>query len=470
MNEPARIEPRTLRGFRDFTPDLMIAKEAMVDVVRGVFRSFGFVPIDTPALEYTEILLGKGGGESDKQLYRFTDQGGRDVALRFDLTVPFARFAAQHGRQLGMPFKRYHLGPVWRGENTARGRFREFWQCDFDTIGTRSSLADLETALVIDRLLVALGVERFEQRLSDRGLLAGLLDELGLAAAAVPILRALDKLDKIGRDQVAREMEATAGARPAAIDAIFAFAGERGAPAELLARLTARYGGHPAAAAGIERLRVVTEGLAATGVPPARYRIDLALARGLDYYTGTIFETVLGDEPDLGSVCSGGRYDNLASLYTRDVMPGVGASLGLDRLLDALARLGLFANNQATAQVLVAVLEAARWRDYLALATELRGGGVATELYLEEHRLDRQLRYADRRGIPLVLIAGGDELARGTVAIKDLRRGVQEDAVARAGFVPAVKRLLAAAGSATAGGGAGSPAAGSGLPEGGTRS
>ena len=458
MTDPARIEPRTLKGFRDFTPDLMIAKEAMVDVIRGVFRSFGFVPIDTPALEYTEILLGKGGGESDKQLYRFTDQGGRDVALRFDLTVPFARFAAQHGRQLGMPFKRYHLGPVWRGENTARGRFREFWQCDFDTIGTRSPLADLETALVIDRLLTSLGVERFEQRVSDRGILAGLLDELELAAATVPILRALDKLDKIGRAAVAREMEATAGASPAAIDAIFAFAAESGAPADLLARLAARFGGHPAAAAGIERLRVVTGGLATAGVPPARFKIDLALARGLDYYTGTIFETVLGDEPDLGSVCSGGRYDNLASLYTRDVMPGVGASLGLDRLLDALTRLGLSAKNRATAQVLVAVLEPARWSEYLQLAEELRAGGIAAELYLEDHRLDRQLRYADRKGIPLVAIAGADELARGTVAIKDLRSGKQEDAVPRAGLVPAIRALLAAAGGE--GGAAGAAAAG----------
>lgn len=445
MTEPARIEPRTLKGFRDFTPDLMIAKEAMIDVIRGVFRSFGFVPIDTPALEYAEILLGKGGGESDRQLYRFTDQGGRDVALRFDLTVPFARFAAQHGRRLGTPFKRYHLGPVWRGENTARGRFREFWQCDFDTIGTRSPLADLETALVIDRLLQALGVERFVLRLSDRGILAGLLAELGLAAAAVPILRALDKLDKIGRDGVAREMAAATPASPAAIEAIFAFAGEGGTPAEILDRLASRFAGHAAAAAGIERLRVVTSGLAAAGVPPERYRVDLALARGLDYYTGTIYETVLGDELDLGSICSGGRYDNLASLYTRDVLPGVGASLGLDRLLDALHRLGLSTKNQATAQVLVAVLDPGRWTEYLRLAEELRAAGVPAELYLDEHRLERQLRYADRKGIPLVVIAGEDELARGVVAIKDLVSGDQRSAIPRAEFVPAIRAALRAA-------------------------
>ncbi len=446
MNEPARIEPRTLKGFRDFTPELMIAKEAMIEIIRGVFRSFGFVPIDTPALEYTEILLGKGGGETDKQLYRFTDQGGRDVALRFDLTVPFARFAAQHGRTLGTPFKRYHLGPVWRGENTARGRFREFWQCDFDTIGTRSPLADLETALVIDRLLVALGVTRFEQRLSDRGVLAGLLDELGLAGEAAPVLRALDKLDKLGRDQVARELAREAKAAPATIDAIFAFAGEKGEAADLLARLGKRFRDHPVAQTGISRLGVITSGLEAAGVPPDRYRIDLGLARGLDYYTGTIYETVLRDEPGLGSVCSGGRYDNLASLYTRDVLPGVGASLGLDRLLDALDRLGLSAQGQATAKVLVAILDPTRWIDYVRMAEELRAEGVPTELYPDEHRLDRQLRYADRKGIPLVVIAGEDELDRGTVAVKDLRTGAQRSDLARAGFAATVAAMLATTG------------------------
>ncbi len=445
-----RVEPRTLKGFRDFTPELQIAKEAMIDSIRGVFRSFGFVPIDTPALEYAEILLGKGGGETDKQVYRFTDQGGRDVALRFDLTVPFARFAAQHVRALGTPFKRYHLGPVWRGENTARGRFREFWQCDFDTIGTRSPLADLETALVIDRLMAALGIARFELRLSDRALLGGLLDELGLAGRAGPILRALDKVDKIGRDGVARELEEAASAPPAAIEAIFAFAAERGEAGELIERLRARFAGRPAALAGVERLAVVVGGLAAAGVSPGRYRVDLALARGLDYYTGTIYETVLLDETALGSICSGGRYDNLASLYTRDLLPGVGASLGLDRLLDALERLGLATGTRATAQVLVAVLERERWVDYLRMAEEIRAHGIPAELYLDERRLDRQLQYADRKGMALVVIAGSDELAGGTVALKDLRTGEQRGGEPRAELAVAVAAALAAGGAAAA--------------------
>jgi len=441
-SERPRVEPRTLKGFRDFTPEVMIAKEAMVDTIRAVLRSFGFVPIDTPALEYAEILLGKAGGESDKQVYRFTDQGGRDVALRFDLTVPFARFAAQHVRTLGVPFKRYHMGPVWRGENTARGRFREFWQCDFHTIGTRSPIADLETALVIDHLLVALGITRFQIRFSDRAVLGGLLDELGLAGQATPILRSLDKLDKLGPETVRRELEREGGVPAAAVEAIFAFAAETGDPEEVLGRLRRRFAAHAGAQAGIERLAAVVAGLSAVGVPAQRYRLDLGLARGLDYYTGTIFETVLDDEPEVGSICSGGRYDNLASLYTRDQLPGVGASLGLDRLLDSLQRLGLSTNRGATAQVLVAVLEPARWLEYLRMAEEIRGQGIPAELYLEERRLDRQLQYANRKGIPLVVIAGDEEFATGTVAVKDLRTGEQESGVPRPELAGAVARAL----------------------------
>jgi histidyl-tRNA synthetase len=446
-SQPRRVEPRTLKGFRDFTPQMMIAKESMVDTIRAVLRSFGYVPIDTPALEYAEILLGKAGGESDQQVYRFTDQGGRDVALRFDLTVPFARFAAQHVKTLGTPFKRYHLGPVWRGENTARGRFREFWQCDFDTIGTRSPLADMETALVIDHLLMALGITRFQIRLSDRALLGGLLDELGLAGQATPILRSLDKLDKLGEEKVRRELETESGVPSPAVDAIFAFAAERGDPEEALDRLRVRFAAHAGAQAGVERLATVVAGLRGAGVPAERYRLDLGLARGLDYYTGTIYETVLEDERELGSICSGGRYDHLASLYTRDPLPGVGASLGLDRLLDSLQRLGMTTGSSATAQVLVAVLDQKRLIEYLRMAEEIRARGIPAELYLDERRLDRQLQYADRKGIPLVVIAGDEEFTRSTVAIKDLRTGEQQGGVPRADLAPAVARTLASAGS-----------------------
>lgn len=442
MSDSQRLEPRTLKGFRDMTPEVMIAKEAMIDTIRSVLRSFGFVPIDTPALEYAEILLGKMGGESEKQVYRFTDQGGRDVALRFDLTVPFARFAAQHVRALGTPFKRYHMGPVWRGENPARGRFREFWQCDFDTIGTRSPLADLETALVIDHLLVALGVTRFQIRLSDRTLLGGLLDELGLGDRATAVLRALDKLSRFGRDQVEADLRRDAGASAAAVEGIFAFAAEHGEPEEVLARLARRFAAHPLAQEGVKRLEVVMGGLKAAGLPPERFSLDLGLARGLDYYTGTIVETVLEDEPEVGSICSGGRYDHLASLYTRDQLPGVGASLGLDRLLDSLQRLGLAASSGATAQVLVTVLDPEHRLDYLRMAEEIRAQGIPAELYLDERKLDRQLQYAARKGMALVVIAGEEEFRGGTVALKDLKSGNQQSGVPRARLVEAVAAAL----------------------------
>jgi histidyl-tRNA synthetase len=249
------IQPRTLRGFRDYPPELMIPREELLERARRVYRSYGYAPIDTPALEYTEILLGKGGEESDKLIYRFTDHGGRDVALRFDLTVPFARFAAQYIGQLGTPFKRYHMGPVWRGENTAHGRYREFWQCDFDIIGTTFNAADIEIALVIYDLMRALGVQRFHIQVNNRLVLNGLLEELGLAGHTAPLLRALDKLAKIGRDNVAAEMRENTGLSSSAAERVLALAEMRGTNAEILDRLQHDFGTNSKAAEGIARLR-----------------------------------------------------------------------------------------------------------------------------------------------------------------------------------------------------------------------
>src|SRR5947209_1890798 len=252
------IEPRTLKGFRDYPPELMIPRERLLEQARRVYRSYGFAPIDTPALEYAEILLGKGGEETDKQLYRFTDHGGRDVALRFDLTVPFARFAAESIGKLGTPFKRYHMGPVWRGENTQRGRYREFWQCDFDTIGTTANAADVEVVLVIHDLMRALGFERFRIHVNNRLLLNGLLEELGLEAKAKELLRALDKLAKVGRDAVRNEMAANAGASDTQADRILSLAETRGSNTDILDRLEQEYR-NPRAADGIGRLRELIE-------------------------------------------------------------------------------------------------------------------------------------------------------------------------------------------------------------------
>src|SRR5690242_14654087 len=249
------IQPRTLRGFRDYLPELMIPREHLLEQARQVYRSYGYAPIDTPALEYTEILLGKGGEESDKLIYRFTDHGGRDVALRFDLTVPFARFAAKHIGRLGTPFKRYHMGPVWRGENTAHGRFREFWQCDFDTIGTTANAADIEVALVIHDLMLALGFERFTVHVNNRLVLNGLLEELGLAGQTAPLLRALDKLPKVGREAVRQEMAEKAGVTAGQAERVLGLAETQGSNREILDRLQSDFGGNARAAEGIARMR-----------------------------------------------------------------------------------------------------------------------------------------------------------------------------------------------------------------------
>src|SRR5262245_25999434 len=382
------IQPRTLSGFQDFPPALMIPRERLMETARRVYRSYGFAPIDTPALEYTEILLGKGGQDTDKQLYRFTDHGGRDVALRFDLTVPFARFAAQYIGQLGTPFKRYHIGTVWRGERPQKGRYREFMQCDFDTIGTTSNAADVEVALVINDLMKALGFERSVLRINNRMVLNGLLEELGLAEQTKSVLIALDKLPKVGRDAVRLEM-AERGVAGTSGNRVLDLAGTTGSNEEILRRLEQDFGSNATAAEGIRRLRELIAVARTAGVPDSFIQIDVAIARGLDYYTGTVYETFLLDKPDL-SVCSGGRYDNLASLYTKQQLPGVGASLGLDRLLAAMEELGKLEQVSTPAPVLVVQFDAAYLGDYQRIARMLRSAGIGAEVYPDAKRIDPQ--------------------------------------------------------------------------------
>jgi histidyl-tRNA synthetase len=435
------IQPRTLKGFRDYPPELMIPRERLIDEARRVYRAYGFAPIDTPALEYTEILLGKGGEETDKHLYRFKDHGGRDVALRFDLTVPFARFAAEHIGKLGTPFKRYHMGPVWRGENTQRGRYREFWQCDFDTIGTTANAADIEVALVIHDLMRALGFERFTVRLNNRMVLNGLLEELGLADKTKPLLIALDKLAKADRAAVAQEMADKAGVGTAQAERVLSLVETKGSNAEVLDRLQRDFGTNARAAEGIAHLRQLLDVTRAAGVAEERLRLDLALARGLDYYTGTVYETFLDDLPDIGSVCSGGRYDNLASLYTKQVLPGVGASLGLDRLLTAMEELSLLPKVATPAPVLMVQFSADRLGDYQRMARSLRAEGLGVEVYPEAKRISQQLQYAEKRGFRVALIAGPDEFAQGLWKVKDLARRA-ETAVPAAEVVAAIRKVL----------------------------
>ena len=391
------IEPRTLKGFRDHLPAQALARERVLEIARRVYRSYGFAPIDTPALEYLEVLTGKGGEESDKQLYRFKDHGGRDVGLRFDLTVPFARFAAQHVHDLGLPFKRYHMAAVWRGENTQRGRYREFMQCDFDTIGTTSPVADLEMVLVVHDLLAAIGVGGFTIRVNDRRVLAGVLAECGVADRSAAVLRALDKLGKATPDAVAAELEGhgvPAGAR----ERLLGMARLAGPPDAVLAALAAAVGGSAVGRAGLDALERLLAGARAAGVPEGRVVVDPSIARGLDYYTGIVLESFLDDLPALGSICSGGRYDDLAGLYTKQHLPGVGASLGIDRLLAGLEELGRTATVETPAEVFLVHFDERHLADYLRVAAAIRAAGMAVEFFPEPRKVGQQLKLAAKRG------------------------------------------------------------------------
>jgi histidyl-tRNA synthetase len=435
------IQPRTLKGFRDYLPDLMLPRERMLEEIRRVCRSYGYAPIETPALEYAEILLGKAGDEMQKLVYRFRDHGERDVALRFDLTVPFARFAAQYIGQLGTPFKRYAMGPVWRGENTGHGRYREFWQCDFDTIGTSANAADIETALVIHDMMRALGFERFRMHINNRLLLNGLLEELGLAGCAVEVLRALDKLPKIGRAAVQAEMVEKAAAAADQAGRVLDLVEARGSNDDILSQCEQLCPANPKATEGVRRLRELLGALREAGVPEERFQLDLAIARGLDYYTGTIYETFLLDLPGIGSVCSGGRYDDLARLFSKQALPGVGASLGLDRLVAAMDELGLLTKTATPAEVLIVMFAHERIGSYQAMARTLRAEGLGVEVYPDAKKIGQQLQYAEKRGFKLALIAGPDEFAQGVWKIKNL--AARSETAVMAGEVAAtVKRVL----------------------------
>jgi histidyl-tRNA synthetase len=423
LNRPTRIEPRTLKGFRDYLPATMIPRERIIDIARRVYRSYGFSPIDTPALEYLDILTGKGGDETDKQLYRFQDPGERWVGMRFDLTVPLARFVAQHANELGMPFKRYHIAQVWRGENTQHGRYREFMQCDFDTIGTTGVASDIETVLVMHELMRAIGFERFHIRANNRMVLRGLLECSGLTEHAVPVLRAIDKLPKIGPESVAAEISAATGATAEQTRNVLNLVTLSGTNEEKLAALANLVAGSELGQSGVARLCEVLVGAAAGGVSAQRLSLDVSIARGLDYYTGVVFETFLDDLPSLGSVCSGGRYDNLAELYTSQQLPGVGASLGLDRLLAGMDELKMLPQESTPAEIFVAFFDAGQLNHYVSLAARLRRAGFGVELYPEPKKLGQQLKYADRRGFRVALILGERELAENVCQVKLLATG-----------------------------------------------
>jgi histidyl-tRNA synthetase len=408
------IEPRVLKGFRDYLPQDETARRALMEILERLFRSFGFVPIDTPALEYAEVLLGKGGGETDKQVYRFLDKGGRDVALRFDLTVPFARFMAEHVDELYLPFRRYHMAKVWRGENTQRGRYREFMQCDFDIVGVDSASADTDIILLIADAISALEVGGFTVRVNHRGIFNRFLESSGVREKSAAVLRIVDKLEKIGADEVGSLLSAEIG--DAAAAKVLSFVSKEEGFEATLAKIEGMAGGP---AADSSRLREIWRNASEAGFP-GRLLLDPSITRGLDYYTGVVFETMLDAMPEIGSVCSGGRYDELASLYTTRRLPGVGSSIGLDRLLAALDALDRIKRRSGYTQVLVLAIEDELSPSYHRIAREFRAAGVAAEVFPEKRKLAQQFSYAERKGIPLAVILGKDEAAGGSAQLRDL--------------------------------------------------
>jgi histidyl-tRNA synthetase len=407
------ITPKVLKGFRDFLPAQEIQRRELSEKLESVFRGFGFLPIDTPALEYTEILLGKAGGETEKQVYRFNDNGGRDVALRFDLTVPFARFVAEHRHELSFPFKRYHIAKVWRGENTQKGRYREFTQCDFDIIGGGGTAADFEILLMIKTALAACNVHDITIRINHRGLFNRFLKRIGVEAKLVEILRAVDKLAKAGREEVSKMLHEITGGSGTA-EEILQFIDFKGDWDATLAMMTRAAGGANPDSECLEKIRIFMKDTGCQDV----FRIDPSITRGLDYYTGIVAETFLNELPAIGSVCSGGRYDNLLSLYSKDQLSGVGASVGLDRLIAALESIRQGAERKTYADCAIACVDEAKYGEYQALAAKLRAAGLSCDVFNEVKKLTAQFILAEKRGITWVIIPPADET--GVFKLRDI--------------------------------------------------
>jgi histidyl-tRNA synthetase len=408
------IEPRVLKGFRDFLPAAELARRTLIERIEAGFRSYGFLPIDTPALEYAQILLGKGGGETEKQIYRFNDNGGRDVALRFDLTVPFARFVAEHRADLLLPFKRYHIAKVWRGENTQRGRYREFTQCDFDIVGSESAAADFEILFMMRNTFQALGAGGITIRVNHRGLFNRFLAALGAVDQSVEILRIVDKLAKIGRDAALGRLAALLDGGKA--ERILSFIETRGGFEETLAFVTEAAGGECPES---ERLRLLYRFMGETG-SAASFILDPSITRGLDYYTGIVYETFLNELPEIGSVCSGGRYDNLAALYSKERVSGVGSSIGLDRLVAALETLGRLGAENARTPIGIACIKEDNAGYYQSLGTCFRDAGIPCEVFLESGKLAKQFMLAEKKGFKWLLIPA--ENAAGPFSLRNIEK------------------------------------------------
>ena len=422
----AKMTPRTLSGFMELLPRPQQQMERMMDILRRTYSLYGFTPLDTPVIESSEVLLAKAGGETEKQIYRF-QKGDSDLSLRFDLTVPLAKYVALHYNELSFPFRRYQIGKVYRGERAQRGRFREFYQCDIDVIGDgKLDISnEAEIPAIIYQAFTSLGLERFKIRVNNRKILTGFYAMQGLAEQSGEIMRTVDKLDKIGPEKV-RALLIEGGVAEAAADEILKFIAITGENEEVLAALEGYRGRDPIFDQGLDELGTVVKYLGSFGVPADHFAVDLTIARGLDYYTGTVYETVMLDHPEIGSVCSGGRYDNLAEYYTDRQLPGVGISIGLTRLFYVLGEQGLLNPDLPTAPADVLILPmTAELSPAVTLATRLRTAGVRTQLYTEQKKFKAKMSYADKLGVPYVVFLGDDEIARNVVACKDMTSGEQ---------------------------------------------
>ena len=438
------IKPRTLSGFMELLPEKQLKFDRMAEVLRKTYASYGFAPLDTPVIEDAQILLAKGGGETEKQIYRFT-KGESDLALRFDLTVPLAKYVAANYGQLTFPFRRYQIGKVWRGERAQRGRFREFYQADIDIIGDGALdiLNEAEIPAIIYDTFTRLGLHRFRIRVNNRKVLNGFFAILGLSEQAGDVLRTIDKLDKIGADKVRELLTDTCGVTVEQADEILRFIACPGTSADKLAFLEQYRGRNETFDTGLDELRTVVGYLPAFGVPEENFELDLTIARGLDYYTGTVYETVLLDHPEVGSICSGGRYDDLAGYYTNKSLPGVGISIGLTRLFYILQEQNMISDAVLTAPADVLILPMTDdLSAAVSLASMLRAGGLRVQLYSEKKKFKAKIGYADKLGIPFVIFLGEDEIAQNVCALKNMVTGVQE-AVTQAAALETIRAEIA---------------------------
>ena len=423
----AKMTPRTLSGFMELLPQPQQQMERMMDILRRTYSLYGFTPLDTPVIEASEVLLAKGGGETEKQIYRF-QKGDADLALRFDLTVPLAKYVALHYNDLSFPFRRYQIGKVYRGERAQRGRFREFYQADIDIIGDGKLdiTNEAEIPAIIYQTFTSLGLKRFQIRVNNRKILNGFYAMLGLTEKSGDIMRTVDKLDKIGAEKVRTLLVDECGVSAESADEILKFIAITGGNEQVLAALESYRGRNEVFDEGLDQLNTVVKYLSAFGVPAENFAVDLTIARGLDYYTGTVYETTLLDHPEIGSVCSGGRYDNLAEYYTDRQLPGVGISIGLTRLFYVLGEQGLLNPDLPTAPADVLILPmTAELSPAVTLATRLRAAGVRTQLYTEQKKFKAKMSYADKLGVPYVVFLGDDEITGNVVACKDMTSGEQ---------------------------------------------